>query len=207
MTKLDQAFLPFGILAAATFTMNWIILGLLLPGYDPISQTISELGESGSAFERTFRIVMLSEAGFMAFFGYAVLRYSTTVNYSVIPGISLVFLAVCQTGIFVFESPHPLHNFFGIASIAGLLSPLALFLSWNGHPHAATLRMISGFAALLLAFEIALNLSPLFIDFTPSDLIRTHYGAIQRSLYITFYAWIIYLAAQLITGSKLSVVA
>jgi hypothetical membrane protein len=202
MTKLDRGLLLFGVAAAGAFTLNWIILGILLPGYDPISQTISELGESGSPFERVFRLVMLSEAVFLGFFSYSVLRFSASARYSVSPGVLLAGLAVCQVGVFLFEAPHPLHNVFGIASMVGFFAPLALLVAWRGQPELRTLRMISGVAAPLLALEMALNLSPLFVEFAPSDFIRSHYGAIQRSLYVTFYGWLAYLAAEIVSRTR-----
>ena len=57
-----------------------MVLGALLPNYDPITQTISEIGRTGSPFEATFKVVNLSVAGFLILFAFGVYRSHTPLN-------------------------------------------------------------------------------------------------------------------------------
>jgi hypothetical membrane protein len=201
MTKLDRPLLLFGVAAAAAFTLNFLVLGALLPHYDPVSQTISELGERGSPFEATFRVVTLIVAICLCLFTIGLFHFSLSRGYSVAPAILFAVYPVAEVGLSIFESPHPLHNVFGISSMVGFLSPLAVALTWTRNPQLRRTRYLSMAAGFLLLIEIGLNLSPLFVNFGKSDYIRTHYGAIQRSLYFTFYGWLAYLAIMLFRRS------
>jgi hypothetical membrane protein len=189
MLKPHQAFLSFGVIAAAVFTATFIVLGMLTPGYDPVSQTISELGEHGSPFEIVFRVMMATVAVCLSLFAYGGYRASRNEGCSIVPALLLAAFAITEVGIAVFESPHSLHNVFGISSTVGFLAPLGLAATWRAKVWQA-LRGISAIAAVLLIAEIVLNLSPLFVEFGETDYIPSHYGAIQRSLYFTFYGWL-----------------
>jgi hypothetical membrane protein len=178
-----------GAAAAATFTGTYIALGLLSPGYDPISQTISELGESGSHFEQIFRVLMLASAVLIGLFSLGLYRYSRTGHLNPLTSALLAWLFICQIGVFIFEAPHYMHNVFGISSMISFLAPLVLAATWDSERYG-TSRVISGVAAFLLICAIAANMSPVFIDFEKTDFIRSHYGAIQRMLYLIFYGWV-----------------
>jgi hypothetical protein len=45
----------FGLIAGAVFIAASTILGALFPKYDPVTQTISEIGERGSPSKRSSR--------------------------------------------------------------------------------------------------------------------------------------------------------
>jgi hypothetical membrane protein len=127
-------FVIFGLIGAATFIAASAILGALLPNYDPISQTISEIGERGSPFETTFKVVNLFVAGCFILFALGVYRFSKERGASPIPAGLLAYKAAMEVGVFVFESPHPWHNLFGIGGTLGFLAPLALAIPGLGHP-------------------------------------------------------------------------
>jgi len=55
--------LIFGLIAGAVFIGTSAVLGALLPNYDPVTQTISEIGERGSPFETTFKVANLFVTG------------------------------------------------------------------------------------------------------------------------------------------------
>jgi hypothetical protein len=78
---------------------------------------------------------------------------------------------------------------------------LAVGLTWPKDPSLSTLRALSLVVGLLVLIECGLNLSPVFVKFGETDYIRTHYGAIQRSLYFTFYPWLAYLSITLFRWS------
>jgi hypothetical protein len=177
-------------MAGAVFIGTSIVLGALLPNYDPITQTISEIGEKGSPFEMPFKIAGLFVAGCFVLFTYGVYRFSVARQLSLVPAFLLGFFAVHQWGVFIFESPHPLHNVFGISSTLGFLAPLGLAITWPSTSDLRVLRRVSWVAAVLVLIAIVLNLSPLFIQ-VPH--VVDHYGLIQRSLFVFFF-WCAYLA-------------
>src|SRR5215467_6547250 len=120
----------FGLIAGAAFIAASAILGALLPNYDPVTQTISEIGESGSPFETIFKAINLLVAVCFIVFAFGVYRISRERRVSLVPASLLGYFAVTQLGVFAFESPHPLHNLFGISSILGFFAPLALAITW-----------------------------------------------------------------------------
>ena len=167
-----------------------MVLGALLPNYDPITQTISEIGRTGSPFEATFKVVNLSVAGFLILFAFGVYRFSVERHLSLLTAVLLGFFAAMELGVEIFESPNPWHNVFGLSSLLGFFAPLALAFTWPSTPDLRVLRRVSGVAALLVLIAVLLNLSPLFVQVT---YIIDHYGLIQRTLFV-FYLWCAYVA-------------
>jgi hypothetical protein len=117
----------------------------------------------------------------------------------------LGFFATVQVGTFVFESPHPLHNVFGISGLLGRFAPLALAITWPKAPDLIALRRVSAIAGALVIASIALNLSPLFFQesFIRASWIGEHYGLVQRTLFV-FHLWCAYLALVLFQSARQS---
>jgi hypothetical membrane protein len=183
-------FLIFGLIAGTTFIAASTLLGALFPNYDPVTQTISEIGEKGSPFETIFKIVNLFVAGCFLLFAFGVYRFSKRRRASLVPAALLGFFASMELGVFIFESPHPWHNVFGILSIAGFLAPLALAITWPSAPDLPALRPMSAIAGATLVVVIGLNLSPLVV---PIPFANEHIGLVQRTL-LVFHVWCAYLA-------------
>src|SRR2546430_10077585 len=110
MSQLPRFCLIFGIIAAAVFIGTSIVLGALLPGYDPITQTISEIGEKGSPFEMAFKIANLFVAGSFAVFAYGVYCYYAVRQPFPVPPVFVCFHAATEFCGFIFEAPPPLHH-------------------------------------------------------------------------------------------------
>jgi hypothetical membrane protein len=176
MSRPARFCLLFGILAGLGFIATWLVLGALLPNYDPITQTISEIGEKGSPFETLYRIANLIVAASFVLFSYGVYRFSAARRLSLVPAFLLGFFALTQLGVSTFESPNPLHNLFGISSMPGFLAPLALAITWRGAPGLRGLRNLSWLAGMLILIAMAVNLSPLFIRV---PYIAGHIGLMQ----------------------------
>jgi hypothetical protein len=179
--------------AGLGFIATWLVLGALLPNYDPITQTISEIGEKGSLFEVPYKITNLIVAGSFVLFSYGVFRFSTAHQLSPVPAFLLGFFALTQLGVSIFESPNPLHNLFGIASMPAFLTPLVLAITWRSAPGLHGLRKLSWLAGGLILIAIAVNLSPLFIRV---PYIARHIGLMQRFLPL-FHLWCACLAISL----------
>ena len=190
--------LIFGLIAGATFIVASTILGALLPNYDPVTQTISEIGERGSPFETTFKVINLFVAGCFILFAFGVYRFSKERRVSFMPAALLGYFAVMELGTFIFESPHPWHNVFGILSLLGFLAPLALAVTWPSAPDLPALRPVSAVAAVLLIGSLALNLSELFVRVS---YIVEHIGIVQRTLFV-FYLWCAYVALVLFQSAR-----
>ena len=201
MTRMDRTYLSFGALAAFAFVVHTTAFAILLPGYDPVSQTISEIGERGSPFEFAFRIAELGVAACLLLFAIGFWNHSSKTNRSVLPALMIGSYALANVGTAVFAAPHPLHNVFGISMTVGFLAPLALVLSWP-EEDAFHLHSVSAVGGAVMVIALMFNLSPVFIDYAPADFVRANYGAIQRLLLIPFHLWCGFLAAGLLlTGS------
>jgi hypothetical membrane protein len=197
--------LIFGVIGGATFIAASAILGALLPNYDAIAQTISEIGEQGSPFETIFRAVNLFVAGCLLLFAFGVYGFSKARGVSLIPAGFLAYKGVMAVGVFVFASPHPLHNVFGIAGLPGFLAPLALAVTWPRMRDLPALRAVSTIAGVLLVDSIVVNLVPAFLSLSYIDshfaFVHTHYGLIQRTLFL-FDFWCAYLALVLVQSAR-----
>ena len=200
MSKVDRSCLLFGLIGGSELIVMSTILGALLPGYDPIRQTISEIGEQGSTFERIFQITLIVRAVCFIVFAYGAYRFSSLRHVSVLPAIALSFLGLMDLGQRFFASPHPLHNLFGIPKLFAMLAPLLLAISWPRAPDLRIVRRVSGVVGALVLISIALNLAPVFVSLetvrTSAPWIEDHYGLIQRTLFI-FFAWCVFLAVAL----------
>jgi hypothetical protein len=193
MPQPHRACLLSGIFAGLGFIATWLVLGSLLPNYNPITQTISEIGEKGSPFEVPYKIANLIVVACFLLFFYGVYRFSVTWQLSRVPAFMLGFFALTQLGVSTFESPNPLHNLFGISSMLGFFTPLALAITWPSTPGLRILRNVSSVVAVFIFVAIALNLSPLFIRL---PYIAERIGLVQRSLPV-FHLWCAYLAISL----------
>ena len=190
--------LIFGLIAGAVFIGTSTVLGALLPNYDPVTQTISEIGERGSPFETTFKVANLFVAGCNVLFAFGIYRFSREWRVSLVPAALLGFHAAMELGVFIFESPHPWHNVFGISGLLGFFAPLALAVTWPSTPDLLALRRVSAITAALLIPSLALNLSPLFIQVS---WIVDHYGLVQRTM-LVFYFWCAYVALALFLRAR-----
>jgi hypothetical membrane protein len=200
MSKADRTCLLFGLICGTALIAMSTVLGALLPGYDPVSQTISEIGETGSPFQRIFQITLIAAALCFLIFAYGVYRFASWRHVSILPAIAVGFIGLMDLGTAAFEAPHPLHNVFGIPKLLGFLAPLLLAVSWPNAPDLRVVRSVSAVAGGLVLISVALNLSPLFVSSWPWG--EAHYGLIQRTMFV-FFAWCIFLAVALYqrTGS------
>jgi hypothetical protein len=88
MSQHHRFCLIFAIVAGVGFIGTWIVLGALLPNYDPIAQTIGESGEKGSPFEMPFKIANLLVAGCFVLLSYGVYRFSVARQLSLVPRLT-----------------------------------------------------------------------------------------------------------------------
>ena len=191
--------LSLGWITSITFILGTFILGSLLADYNLVSQTISEIGEKGSAVYMQWQLFSMIIGVLLMIFSIGIISFARGNNLSFIPGIFVLFAGLSEFGIAFFPSPHQLHNVFGLTMTIGYFSPLMFFLLWKdklGIPF----KRFSLIAFILIILGIFLNLTPAF---APSLYPLEYYGLVQRFLIFTFYIYIAYIAINTIRSSQI----
>src|SRR6266446_8120022 len=98
MSKVDRSCLLFGLICGTALIVASTVLGALLPGYDPVGQTVSEIGQRGSPFERIYRISLIVGALAFLVFAYGVYRFASVRHVSVLPALALGFVGLMDFG-------------------------------------------------------------------------------------------------------------
>src|SRR5262249_43227334 len=177
--------LLFGPTAAIVFALGVVGLGSVVPGYNHVRQTVSEIGEMGSPARIPFAIMLCCVAGCILVFAFAVRARSIEAGHSQLAAYLIGFMALPAAGIGVFAYPHPLHNVFGISELIGYQAPLVFALTWRRS--RPSLVWISWVFYLLTCVTIALNLSA----FAPSIwvYVKPVHGLVQRALFAAWFGW------------------
>ena len=191
--------LSLGWITSITFILGTFILGSLLADYNLVSQTISEIGEKGSAVYMQWQLFSMIIGVLLMIFSIGIISFARGNNLSFIPAIFVLFAGLSEFGIAFFPSPHQLHNVFGLTMTIGYFSPLMFFLLWKdklGIPF----KRFSLIAFILIILGIFLNLTPAF---APSLYPLEYYGLVQRFLIFTFYIYIAFIAINTIRSSQI----
>ena len=177
----------FGPLAGAILGLGIAGFALLIPGYSHVHQTVSEIGEIGSAARIPFAIMLFCVAVCILVFASAVRDVSLAAHHSSIAAYLIGFMALPAAGIGVFAYPHPLHNVFGLSELIGYQAPLVLALTWRRDPRAKTLVALSLIFFALVWGAIALNLT----SFVQSvwAYVKPIHGLAQRALFAAWFGW------------------
>ena len=175
-----------GAIAATTFILGSLILGSLLPDYNPVSQTVSEIGQTGSSLYQTWQVFSIAVGVLLIVFAFALISFSRKNKTAILPGIFILSYGLSQFGIGFYPSPHPLHNVFGLSMTLGYFSPLVFALAWK-NKLGASFKNISILTFILIMLGIFLNLSPAF---APTLYPLEYYGIVQRFLLFTFYGYV-----------------
>lgn len=181
-----------GWIAGASFIIGSLLLGSLLPEYNPVSQTVSEIGESGSPLSMPWHLFSVSIGLLMIFFAGGIILFAKQNKLSILPGIFMLSYGLSQFGIGFYPSPHPLHNVFGLSMTLGYFSPLVFALSWK-NKLSQQFKNISIITFILIILGIFLNLTPAF---APTLYPLEYYGIVQRFLLFTFYIYCGYVSVK-----------
>jgi len=180
--------LLFGPLAAALLFMGVAALPLGVPGYDPVRQTVSEIGEAGSPMRLPFTILLCAVALCLLVFAWGLGRHRA----SRWPAYFTAAFAISVAGVGVFAFPHDLHNLFGMSQLVGYQAPLVLALTWRRAPGARAAVAVSAVMAAVVLLMIVLNLASI-IDRGGDGLwamVGPVYGLVQRGLFAAWFAWV-----------------
>ncbi len=181
--------LLFGPIAALILLVGVLGLPIMVPGYDPVRQTVSEIGEVGSPANVPFTAALLLVAASLLAFAGALRHTLKQTACSTIPAYLVGCSAVSIAGVGWFSFPHPLHNVFGPSELIGYQAPLALALALRRAPSAGRLRAFSGWMAALVSLAIVANLSIIDRHGALYTLERPCYGLVQRALFASWFLW------------------
>jgi len=186
--KTDYRLL-FGPLAGVLLALGIVGLAGMVPGYDQVRQTVSEIGEIGSPARVPFAIILCCVAACILVFAWAVRDVSTEASHSQLSAYVIACMALSAAGVGIFAFPHPLHNVFGISELIGYQAPLVFALTWRCDPRARTLVTISWILYLLICVAIVLNLSSLDRNGLVWLNVKPVYGLTQRGLFAAWFGW------------------
>jgi hypothetical membrane protein len=177
----------FGPVAAILLVTGVVTLALLVPGYDPIRQTVSEIGEAGSPMERAFTLLLSSVAACLLVFATSIRDASRAAGHSTLSAWFVGIMAISVAGVGLFSFPHPLHTVFGLSELIGYQAPLVLAFTWRKERSA--LVRVSWLMAVLVWVALVLNLATLDRQGVLFTFERPFYGLIQRALFLAWFGW------------------
>ncbi|MDD1709068.1 MAG: DUF998 domain-containing protein [Methanoregulaceae archaeon] len=191
-----------GVVAPVLFGSTVLVVGLATPGYNPVTQLISELGIPGAPYPAAINSLGLITTGILlAVFAYAVhaifsrgWKGALGSALVLVAGLSFVAMGVyhCDQGCIPITPAGSLHLLFGlVALVAGLTAALLLSLviaresDWNGYWQYS---LATGILILVMM--------PLFLIETESA------GLLQRILVGLIFLWTEVLAIRILFISQ-----
>jgi hypothetical membrane protein len=181
--------LLFGPAAGTILALGIAALALMIPGYNHVHQTVSEIGEIGSPARVPFAIMLCCVAACILVFAAAVRDRSVDAGHSQFAAYLTGFMALPAAGIGVFAYPHPLHNIFGISELIGYQAPLFFALTWRRDSRARRLVSLSWILYVFICIAIALNLSSLDRQGLVWAYVKPVHGLAQRALFAAWFGW------------------
>jgi len=178
-----------GPLAALTLWAGIVGLAQLVPGYDSIRQTVSEIGEMDSPERLPFAVMLIVVAVLSLMFAWAVYGVATETGRSRLAVYLIAFIAVPLVGIAVCAFPHPLHGVFGLSETVSYFAPIVLAVTWRRAPGAQSVVTFSWVMAVVVWLVLFANLIPIVRPEPLWHEIRPFYGIVQRALFVAWFAW------------------
>jgi len=179
----------FGFAATLFFAGGTFVIGLVIPGYSHVRQTVSELGEVGSPGQVAFTALLCLVAACLAIFAVANARTLRESGRSALPAYFVGAMAVSCVGVGIFSYPYALHNVFGLSELIGYQAPLAAALVYRKDSRARSVMTFSIVMYIAVLLTVAINLLAIF---RPPDLwaqIKPVFGIVQRSLFASWFIW------------------
>ena len=180
-----------GPLAGIVLAAGIAVLPLFVPGYSPLHQTVSEIGEVGSPAQLPFSIMLVIVGALALLFALAVHRISAARGHGTFGAYLIGLLTILSIGLAMCPFPHPLHNVFGTSELLVYQAPMVLALQWRRDPAATRLVAFSWICFIGLWVSLALNFVVFFRGSLLWQTVRPVYGLIQRSLFAGLCVWLI----------------
>ncbi len=180
----------FGPLAAILLAAGITGLAFLVPGYDPVRQIVSEIGEVGSPMQLPFTVLLCAVAACLLIFA---------------SGVRRVARLGTQRACGLFHRDHGVfrgrrRRLFVSASAAQcvrhvradrLSGAIGVRATWRGDRSAASLVRLSWLMGVLVWIAIALNLATLDRHGALFAFERPpFYGLVQRALFFAWFGWV-----------------
>lgn len=182
--------LSLGWVAALVLWAGFVLLPSLIPGYDWIRQTVSEIGEMGSPARVPFAATLCIVASCVLLFAWGLRDASVTLGRSAAAAYLTGCMAISSAGVGIFAYPHPLHGVFGLSEFIGYQAPWVLALTWRHEKRVRGLVPFSWAMSALLWIAIIANLSVLDFHSWLWHVERPVYGVIQRALFFMWSVWL-----------------
>jgi hypothetical membrane protein len=189
--------LSFGVVAALVLWGGFVLLPLLVPGYDSIRQTVSEIGEMDSPARVPFAAMLCVVAICVLLFAWGLRDASVKLGRPSVAAYLAGFMAVSSVGVGIFAYPHPLHGVFGLSEFVGYQAPWVLALTWRRETTVRGLVPFSWVMGALLWIAILANLSVLDLHSWLWLHERPFYGVVQRSLFFIWCLWLAVISVML----------
>jgi len=161
----------------------------MVPGYNHVRQTVSEIGEMDSPARIPFAIMSCFIAVAIITFASALRSESKVSNHSPIAAWFTGCMALSIAGVGIFAYPHPLHNVFGMSELVGFLAPFVPAISWRGDRNLASVVRFSWLMGVLVWVAVVFNLATLDRHGALFALERPYYGLVQRALFVAWFVW------------------
>lgn len=194
----------FGLIAVFVLWGSFLLLPLLVPGYDSVRQTVSEIGEMGSPARVPFAAMLCVFAICLLLFAWGLRDASIKLGRSTVAAYFTGFMAISSVGVGVFAYPHPLHGVFGLSEFVGYQAPWVLALTWRRQKMVPGLVSFSWTMSAFLWVAIIANLSVLDLHGWLWQFERPVYGIVQRSLFFTWSFWLAGISLMLMKSQGLA---
>jgi hypothetical protein len=174
-----SALLYFGIISPLLF---WLVTfsGAIIHGnYNPLQNTISELGAIGTKSQLFMSVseLLIAQCSILSIMGF--IKACRHFGISTLPGWSLLSLSISMIWAAIFPMHHELHGAIGPIPLLFNLGLLLALILWKGKQFYS-MRLIS-FIALFFVSLILLR--------TISSLRNDYEGLIQRFYYLGWSVW------------------
>jgi hypothetical protein len=182
--------LSFSLVAGVLLLLALFGLAAIVPGYDTVRQTASEIGEMDSPARWPFTSALVAVGISLLVFASGIRAVAGGRKHGYLAAFLVGSMAVSVAGVGWFAFPHALHNTFGLSQLLGYLAPLAFAIAWRGD----TISRVSWSAAALLLLSVLVNLGYMGVlgeqlraQLQPG--LQPVYGLVQRSLFLIWFGW------------------
>jgi hypothetical protein len=179
--------LNLGTATALIFWVGSIVAGIIHGNYNPLDNTISELGALGTKSHLFMTVVMYLDSICGVLFIVGLIMACRQLGLNILPvvtAISMPFTAFWTT---YFPLPNPSHGATGPVFFLLYIGIILSFFLWRGEK-LKTVRISSAISLLLLL--------GIFLRFT--SFVYGHEGLIQRFVYAGWSVWCITLNLQFV---------
>jgi hypothetical membrane protein len=179
-----------GPLASLVLATGIGALPVFVPGYNPVRQTVSEIGEMGSPAQIPFSVMLLIVAALALLFAIAIYRISAQRGHQRLAAWFVGSLSIVSAGLALCPFPDPLHNVFGTSELIAYQTPIVLAWQWRNDPQAARLVKFCWVFSIVQWLSLIVNFLVFFRDSHLWQVVAPFYGLIQRSLFATLCCWL-----------------